>query len=202
MNKLDLILASTSSFRKSILDKIELPFTQRAPSCDETPRLGESPDELVVRLAENKARSCKNNTHSLIIGSDQVCVIDGKIVGKPHSEEKAIEQLLAASGQSITFYTGLALYNTHTGVVETELDTFIVHFRQLSKTQIENYVRREQPLNCAGSFKSEGLGIALFEGLEGNDPNSLIGLPLITLINMLEKQNVCVLSPECLNVED
>jgi len=194
MRNLDLILASTSPFRRTILDKIQLAFSQCAPVCDETPLEGETPENLVQRLAIDKAKSCRTNTHSLIIGSDQVCIINGKIIGKPHTAEKAIEQLTEASGQCITFYTGLALYNTHTGLVDVELDTFKVHFRTLHRKQIENYVEREKPLDCAGSFKSEGLGIALFTKLDGNDPNSLIGLPLITLINMLEKQNVSVLT--------
>lgn len=194
MNNLDLILASTSPFRKSILDKIGLPFIQKNPTCDETPLKGETPENLVQRLAIDKAKSCKTDTHSLIIGSDQVCVINEEIIGKPHTTEKAIEQLMAASGQCITFYTGIALYNTHTASTDVELDTFNVHFRTLSYKQIEDYVKREQPLNCAGSFKSEGLGIALFRELEGKDPNSLIGLPLITLIDMLQRQGIDVLA--------
>ncbi|WED27679.1 Maf-like protein [Vibrio sp. DW001] len=193
MNKLDLILASTSPFRKSILEKIQIPFKQANPSCDETPLERETPEQLVLRLALNKAKSCKTNDHSLIIGSDQVCVINGDIIGKPHTVENAVKQLTAASGQCITFYTGLALYNTSTDSTSVKLDTFKVHFRTLNQKQIEDYVKREQPLTCAGSFMSEGLGIALFDKLEGKDPNSLIGLPLITLIDMLEKQGVFIL---------
>ncbi|WP_413284097.1 Maf family protein [Vibrio sp. MA40-2] len=199
MNNPSLILASTSSYRKTILEKIGLPFTQAKPLCDESPHSNETPKQLVQRLAIEKAQSVAKNvgsnqsSHALIIGSDQVCVINGGIVGKPHTAENAIQQLSAASGKCITFYTGLALVNTLTGVTDVELDTFNVYFRTLSQQQIENYVLKESPLDCAGSFKSEGLGIALFDRLEGKDPNSLIGLPLITLIDMLEKQGVSVL---------
>ncbi|MDB1124413.1 Maf family protein [Vibrio algarum] len=193
MTEFDLILASTSPFRKTILEKIQLPFTQANPNCDETPLEDETPEKLVMRLATNKAKSCQINGHALIIGSDQVCVINGRIIGKPHTTEKAIEQLTAASGQCITFYTGLAIHNTKTNTSDVALDIFKVHFRKLSQGQIKDYVQREQPLNCAGSFKSEGLGIALFDRLEGKDPNSLIGLPLITLIDMLKKQGISVL---------
>jgi MAF protein len=193
MANLPLILASTSPFRRTILAKLGLNFDLAAPQCDETPLADETPEALVRRLALAKAKSCPLKQDALVIGSDQVCVIDGKIVGKPHTRDKAIAQLMQASGQSITFYTGLALYNSQSNQAQVELDTFTVHFRTLSQTQIENYIDREQPLNCAGSFKSEGLGIALFERLEGKDPNSLIGLPLITLIDMLEREGVCVL---------
>jgi MAF protein len=195
MTDLNLILASTSPYRRSVLSKLQLPFDVAHPDCDETPQQGESPKALVVRLAKSKAESCQLTTASpsLVIGSDQVCVIDGQILGKPHSREKAIEQLMAASGKVVTFYTGLALHNTQTGETDTELDTFTVHFRHLTREQIARYVDKEQPLDCAGSFKSEGLGIALFDRLEGKDPNALIGLPLITLIDMLERQGVAVL---------
>ncbi len=185
-----LILASTSPFRRTILEKLSLPFSVASPNCEETVREGETTQALVLRLAELKARSCPVTCPSLIIGSDQVCVIDGKIVGKPHTRAKAIQQLQAQSGKSITFYTGVALYNTETDHCNVELDTFIVHFRQLTDSMIESYVNKEQPYLCAGSFKSEGLGIALFENLEGKDPNTLVGLPLITLIAMLEKQGM------------
>ncbi|WP_375753358.1 Maf family protein [Vibrio sp. HN007] len=193
MSNPNLILASTSPFRKSILDKLGVNFTTTAPNFDETPIKGESPELLVKRLAIGKAKSCSTREDALIIGSDQVCVIDGEIVGKPKTREKAIKQLVSASGKKIVFYTGIALYNTQTGKELVELDTFTVHFRELSRAQIENYIDREQPLNCAGSFKSEGLGIALFKKLEGKDPNTLIGLPLICLIDMLAKEGLDVI---------
>lgn len=195
MTDMNLILASTSPYRRAILSKLTLPFDVAKPHCDETPLQNEKPQELVLRLAQSKAESCQLTaaTPALVIGSDQVCVIDGQILGKPHSREKAIAQLMAASGKAVVFYTGLALHNTHTGETDTELDTFTVHFRQLTREQIARYVDKEQPLDCAGSFKSEGLGIALFDRLEGKDPNALIGLPLITLVDMLKRHGVGVL---------
>ncbi|GLT15785.1 Maf family protein [Vibrio algivorus] len=191
-----LILASTSPYRKQLLDKLAIEFETREPNCDETPLPDESATQLVLRLAQMKAQSCALEVQEkqIIIGSDQVCVINGNIVGKPLTRENAIEQLIQASGQVITFYTGLALFNSETGCCDVTLDKFKVHFRTLSQAQIEYYVDTEQPLYCAGSFKSEGLGIALFKRLEGKDPNSLIGLPLITLIDMLEKQGIHILS--------
>ncbi|MFV0575176.1 MAG: Maf family protein [Vibrio sp.] len=195
-----IVLASTSPYRKQLLDKLAIPFETQNPTCDETPLDGETAQQLVLRLAQLKAQSCAKqscanpvNPNQLIIGSDQVCVIDNKIMGKPHNRDNAIKQLTQASGKAITFYTGLALFNTQTQQCDVELDTFTVHFRTLTQSQIEFYVDTEQPFYCAGSFKSEGLGIALFERLEGDDPNSLIGLPLITLINMLNQQGVDVL---------
>jgi len=189
-----LILASTSPFRRSILEKIQCPFDAISPVCDETPLNNESPKELVTRLAEQKARSCGiEDPHHLIIGSDQVCVINGDIIGKPLTREKAIQQLEEASGQRITFYTGLSVFNTTTKQAETICEEFNVYFRPLTRQQIENYVNKEDPLDCVGSFKCEGLGIALFEKLEGKDPNTLIGMPLISLIDMLEKQGLNVL---------
>jgi len=193
MTNYQLVLASTSPFRQQLLNKLQVPFVTAQPDCDETPLDNESPQALVMRLAEQKARSCKVNKASLVIGSDQVCVIDGNIVGKPHTEQKAIEQLLSQSGKAITFYTGLALFNSETQKTQVICEPFVVHFRELSRTMVEHYVAKEQPLNCAGSFKSEGLGIALFERLEGADPNSLVGLPLIRLIQLLENEEMPVL---------
>lgn len=187
MQNYQLVLASTSIFRQQLLEKLAIPFVTAKPDCDETPLLNETAEQLVTRLAVDKAKSCQLTQPSLVIGSDQVCVINNQIVGKPHTEEAAIEQLLSQSGKTIRFYTGLALYNTETEEAQVTLDHFDVHFRQLSRSQVETYVRKEQPLYCAGSFKSEGLGIALFERLEGDDPNSLIGLPLIKLITLLEE---------------
>ncbi|MFH0256462.1 Maf family protein [Vibrio rumoiensis] len=191
-----LILASTSPYRKQLLDKLAIEFETREPACDETPLINESAQDLVLRLAKLKAQSCATPAQGkqIIIGSDQVCVINDHIVGKPLTRENAIQQLTQARGQSITFYTGLALYNSENGKCDVSLDEFKVHFRNLSQEQIEYYVDTEQPFYCAGSFKSEGLGIALFERLEGKDPNALIGLPLITLIDMLEKQGIRVLA--------
>lgn len=188
-----LVLASSSPFRKTLLEKLAIPFTCARPDCDETPHPNESAKDLVLRLAKTKAMSCTTPTDSLVIGSDQVCVVDGKILGKPLTKAKAIEQLQNQSGKVITFYTGLALYHSGSLQCQTHLETFEVHFRQLTQAQIEAYVEKEQPLYCAGSFKAEGLGIALFERLRGDDPNSLIGLPLIALIKLLANEGVDVL---------
>ncbi|PNH94660.1 Maf family protein [Vibrio diazotrophicus] len=193
MQNYQLVLASTSPFRQQLLKKLDIPFITAQPNCDETPQTNESPEALVQRLAEQKARSCVVKTPSLVVGSDQVCVIDGQIVGKPLTKQKAVEQLMSQSGKAITFYTGLALYNSETQKSQVTLDTFTVHFRQLKQQMVERYVEKEMPLNCAGSFKSEGLGIALFDKLEGDDPNTLVGLPLIRLIQLLENESFAVL---------
>ena len=185
----NLLLASTSPWRRMLLEKLTLPFECAAPEVDETPQPGESARQLVVRLAQAKAQALASRfPQHLIIGSDQVCVLDGEITGKPHTEENAYRQLRKASGTIVTFYTGLALYNSANGHLQTECEPFDVHFRHLSDQEIEAYIRKENPLQCAGSFKSEGLGITLFERLEGRDPNSLVGLPLIALCQMLRRE--------------
>jgi len=189
-----LVLASTSPFRKSILDKLGIPFDVAAPDVDESPRPNEAPAQLVERLACAKAmKVAEAYRDALVIGSDQVAVIDGHVLGKPGKHEKAVKQLQQASGKTVTFLTGLCLHNAATGKNQVEVVPFKVIFRELSTQQIENYLQAEQPYNCAGSFKSEGLGIALFERLEGEDPNTLIGLPLIRLTRMLEKESVRVI---------
>ncbi|SCC56447.1 Maf family protein [Kosakonia oryziphila] len=184
-----IILASTSPYRRALLEKLGLAFECAAPQADETPHTDEAPRHLVLRLAQEKAQSLADKyPQHLIIGSDQVCVLDGEITGKPHTEENARQQLMKARGNIVTFYTGLALYNSATGHLQTECEPFDVHFRHLSEQEIDDYIRKEHPLNCAGSFKSEGLGIALFERLEGRDPNTLVGLPLIALCQMLRRE--------------
>lgn len=193
MNTYSIVLASTSPFRQQLLAKLEIPFTVASPNCDETPMENETPEQLVERLALEKAASCPLSQPSLVIGSDQVCVIDGNIVGKPLTRENAIRQLQQQSGKAITFYTGLAVYNSDSKQSDVIIDTVVVHFRDLSLSAIENYIDKEQPLYCAGSFKCEGLGIALFDKIESNDPNSLIGLPLIRLVDLLHKHGVEVL---------
>lgn len=186
-----LVLASTSPFRKAILEKLGLPFEVSRPEVDESPLAGENAEQLVERLACAKAaKVAEGYPDSLIIGSDQVAVIDGEVLGKPGSHDKAIRQLQKASGKTVTFLTGLCLINTINGRTTSEVVPFRVVFRKLSDSQIDNYLKAEQPYNCAGSFKSEGLGIALFERLEGEDPNTLIGLPLIRLIRMLEAEGL------------
>lgn len=186
-----LILASTSPFRKSLLDRLGLPFNTASPQVDESSEPGEAPEELVQRLACLKADAvAADHPDSLIIGSDQVACIDGKILGKPGNRENAIAQLGEASGRAVIFYTGLCLLNTRNREKQVVCEPFTVHFRTLSPSVIERYVDREQPFGCAGSFKSEGLGIVLFRRLEGEDPNSLIGLPLIRLVDFLGKEGV------------
>ncbi len=191
---MQLILASTSPFRKTILEKLDLPFECAAPDTDETPKQGEKPEQLVERLAIAKAQAVAvNYNDALVIGSDQVAVIDGKIIGKPGNFKNAVNQLKEASGKRVTFLTGLSLINTKTGNVHSSVVPFNVVFRYLRDSQIENYLNKEEPFNCAGSFKSEGLGISLFERLEGDDPNTLMGLPLIRLIAMLEIEGMPVI---------
>ncbi|MDT7524872.1 MULTISPECIES: Maf family protein [Idiomarinaceae] len=185
---MNLVLASTSPFRKALLEKIIPTFTVAAPEVDETPLAGETAPALVERLAQAKAKALASQyPQHWLIGSDQVAVVNGEIVGKPHTVANAIKQLQAAQGKSVTFYTGLALYDSHTGAMQSCVEPFVVHFRELSLAEIEGYIALEQPLRCAGSFKSEGLGISLFERLEGDDPNSLIGLPLLRLLQMLRQ---------------
>jgi septum formation protein len=177
-----LILASTSNYRKALLKKLAIPFTCMAPHVDETALPRESAAELVKRLAIAKAMNIgEHQLDAFIIGSDQVACLDGNILGKPGNHQNAIAQLSAASGKTVSFYTGLCLYNAAQQDYHYLLDTFEVDFKTLSAKQIETYLQLEQPYDCAGSFKSEGAGICLFSALRGRDPNSLIGLPLIGL---------------------
>lgn len=182
-----LVLASSSPYRRELLARLRLPFTWSAPAIDETARLDEDASSLVRRLAEEKARALtlKHPQH-LIIGSDQVAVLGKQILGKPRTHERAHAQLLAASGNSITFLTGLALLDSQSGHCQIDCIPFTVHFRQLSDAQISRYLEAEQPYDCAGSFKAEGLGVSLFRSTEGTDATSLIGLPLIRLVDMLQ----------------
>ena len=189
-----LVLASTSIYRKELLNRLGLPFVTAAPEVDESIRPEETPLQLVRRLAEAKARAvAAQYPDALIIGSDQVASVAGRILGKPGGHQQAVAQLRLASGNRLQFLTGLCLLNAHSGVAQVEVVPFTVVFRALDDRQIENYLRREQPYHCAGSFKSEALGIALCERLEGEDPNALIGLPLIRLIHMLEKEGINVI---------
>ncbi len=189
-----LVLGSTSPFRRQLLEKLGLPFDTASPETDETPLQGETPEQLVARLAEAKARAVSSQyPEALIIGSDQVAVNGGEILGKPHTHDKAMEQLRNASGKQVRFLTGLCLYNAATDHAQVEVVPFDVIFRDLSDEMIDNYLKAETPYNCAGSFKSEAMGIALFDRLEGEDPNTLIGLPLIRLVRMLEAENIRVI---------
>lgn len=186
-----ILLASTSPFRQALLRKLGLPFITAAPEVDESPQPGENAEALVTRLAVAKGQAlAKAWPDHWIIGSDQVCVLDGAIAGKPHTAENARAQLRVASGQAITFYTGLALFHPASGRLLQCCEPFVVHFRSLTDAEIAGYVEKEQPLQCAGSFKSEGLGICLFDRLEGRDPNTLVGLPLIALNGMLQQAGI------------
>lgn len=189
-----LILASSSPFRRELLARLRVPFESISPEIDETPAPGESPAELVQRLAIAKARAAAGRyPNALIIGSDQVAVYDGTIVSKPADHAEAVKQLRAAAGRKVMLYTGLALLNAQSGNLQVEVVPYGITFRKLTDAQIENYLRKEEPYNCAGSVKSEGLGIALLERFEGDDPNALIGLPLIRLVRMLENEELRVI---------
>lgn len=188
---LPLVLASSSPYRRELLTRLRLPFTWSAPQIDETPQPNEDADALVRRLSLEKAQALSaTHPQHLIIGSDQVAVLGTQILGKPHTLERARKQLLAASGNSVTFLTGLTLLNSATGQQQTDCIPFTVHFRPLSEAQIMRYLSAEQPFDCAGSFKAEGLGISLFRSTEGSDSNSLIGLPLIRLVDMLQASGI------------
>ena len=191
---LKLILASSSPYRRELLERLKIPFEVIAPEVDETPHPGETPEKLVERLAIEKARKVAGQKPgALVIGSDQVAVYGGNIVGKPHSHDNAVEQLRSASGRTVTLYTGLALVNADTQHIQCEVIPYRVTFRALTDVQIESYLRQEQPYSCAGSVKSEGLGIALLEKFAGDDPSALIGLPLIRLVRMLENEGVRII---------
>ncbi|QKZ07752.1 Maf family protein [Pseudomonas eucalypticola] len=188
-----LLLASSSSYRRELLARLRLPFTCASPDIDES-RLPEEPAEtLVKRLAEQKARAlAESHPGHLIIGSDQVAVLGEQILGKPHTFDNACTQLLEASGTSVTFLTGLALLDATTGRCQVDCIPFTVHMRELDLATIQRYLRAEQPYDCAGSFKAEGLGVSLFQSTHGPDATSLVGLPLIRLVDMLLQEGVQV----------
>lgn len=190
---LPLVLASSSPYRRELLARLNQPFTWASPAIDETPRPEESADALVRRLAEAKARAL-SETHPahLIIGSDQVAVLGEQILGRPHDFNRARSQLLAASGTRVTFLTGLALLNSASGECQVDVVPFTVHFRELDEAQVTRYLQAEQPYDCAGSFKAEGLGVSLFRATEGEDGTSLVGLPLIRLVQMLDREGVAI----------
>jgi MAF protein len=191
-----LVLASTSPSRRALLTRLGIPFITATPAVDETRYPDEPAPELVLRLAQAKAMAVASfHADALVIGSDQIACIGGEVFGKPGDRTRAIEQLGRASGREVVFYSGLCLLNTGTGRMQTHCEPFRVHFRRLSRERIEGYVDRERPFDCAGSFRSEGLGIALFERLDGDDPNALVGLPLIRLVAMLEAEGIDLLVP-------
>lgn len=189
-----LILASSSIYRRELLERLQLPFEVVSPDVDETPFDGERPEETALRLAQVKARKiAERHPDALIIGCDQVATLDGMQLGKPITHENATRQLRTMRGRTVTFHSALCLFNAATGSMQAEVEPYEVSFRHLSDEQIENYLLKEQPYHCAGSAKSEGLGIALIEWMRGNDPNALIGLPLILLISMLQNEGVAVI---------
>ena len=188
-----LILASTSPYRRELLDRLGLPFAVASPQTDESRWPGEGPEAMALRLSEAKARAVASaHPDALIIGSDQVATVDGLIYGKPGCHERAVDQLRVLSGKTVNFYTGLCLYNARTGVVEVCGVPTLVTFRNLTDEEIERYLRREPAYDCAGSARSEGLGIALLSRIAGDDPNALVGLPLIALCALLRRQGVVV----------
>lgn len=191
-----LVLASTSRYRQMLLERLSLDFEVAAPHADETPRAGETPAATAFRLAAAKAQSvAATYSDALIIGSDQVADCQGRPVGKPGTHENAVAQLHALSGQTVVFHTGLALLDAASGACQTALVDVRSTFRHLTSEEIDAYLRRERPYDCAGSVRSESLGIALFERIESDDPTALIGLPLIQLARMLQTAGVAVLAP-------
>jgi len=191
---MDLILASTSPYRRRLMERLRLPFRCEAPDTDETPRPGEAPDALAHRLALAKATSvAASNPAALVIGSDQVASIEGNCIGKPGNHEAATAQLRASSGNRVDFYTGIAAVCHETGHRDSIVVPFSVEFRTLTDAEIERYLRKEHPYDCAGSFKCEGLGIALFERMIGDDPTALEGLPLIALSRLLSAAGLAVI---------
>ena len=181
-----LVLASTSRYRAELLHRLGLPFAQVAPEVDEAALPGEDPAALAARLAVAKARAvAARQPGAWVIGSDQVAVLDGVALGKPGTVTRAREQLAQASGRSVEFLTAVVLVDADAGAVASAIDRTLVQFRVLDAHDIARYVAREQPLDCAGSFKSEALGVALFEAIETRDPTALVGLPLIALCRML-----------------
>lgn len=195
-----LVLASTSPYRRQLLDRLGLDYQVVAPHVDEARKPGETAQQMASRLAEAKARAVVSSApHALIIGSDQVAVwVDGQsgeeqIFGKPGHHAAAVAQLRRLSGETLHFFTGLCLYHSGLDRAHTVVVPYHVTFRTLSDPQIERYLQREKPYDCAGSFKSEGLGIMLFEQMSGSDPTALIGLPLIALRQLLQRENVEIL---------
>lgn len=189
-----IILASSSIYRRALLTRLQIPFECISPEVDEAPLKDESPADTALRLAQVKARKVANSyPNALIIGCDQVATLDGTQLGKPYTHENATKQLRMMRGREVTFHSALCVFNAKTQHMQAEVVPYIVQFRALSDAQIQNYLIKDQPYQCAGSAKSEGLGIAIIEKMTGDDPNALIGLPLIKLIDMLQNQRVFVI---------
>ena len=194
MQKYKLVLASSSPARKTLLEKLQLEFITESPNIDESAQKDEKPGQLALRLCRQKAEKLSEKyPNHLIIGSDQVAILNGNQLTKPGNHENTIKQLELASGQCVKFYNSVCVVNSAEKRYIADLDICTVHFKSLTTEQIERYVQWERPYYCAGGFMAEGMGIALFERFEGEDPNSLIGLPLIKLINLLEHFNFNVL---------
>ncbi len=186
-----IILASTSKYRSELLHKLNIPFETANPLVDETPLCGESPPALASRLALAKSRAITPTVpDTLVIGSDQVASIDHQLLGKPGNMDRAVDQLTLSSGRCVEFHTAVSVTHADSGESLSRLEITRVHFRELSHQQIVRYLEAEQPFDCAGSFKSEGMGIVLFRKIEGRDPNALIGLPLIALVEILSEWNL------------
>lgn len=189
-----LILGSSSKYRKALLDRLTIPYSVQTPDVDETPLPGEAPQALAQRLALAKARAiARLNPGSVVIGSDQVADLQGEPLGKPGTHERAVAQLRRMRGQTVVFQTALAVVCEETGFCQTDLAPVRVQFRNLSDFEIENYLRAEQPYDCAGSAKSEGLGIALLDAIDNDDPTALVGLPLIRTCRMLRAAGIDLL---------
>jgi septum formation protein len=194
LNSQPLVLASTSIYRSELLSTLQIPFQTAAPDVDESQLPGENAEQTSLRLAQLKAQVVAQRfPNALIIGSDQVALLEGQQIGKPLNHDNAVRQLGAMRGKTVTFYTALSLLNAANGEMQTDVAITNVSFRNLSDDEIERYLKKEQPYHCAGSAKSEGLGIALISRIQGDDPNALIGLPLILLVGMLQKQGVRIL---------
>lgn len=190
-----IILASSSSYRKALLEKLHLDFICASPDIDESINSGESPTQMALRLAHKKAMALTSTySQHYIIASDQVAMLGQTQLTKPGNPQNAIKQLQLSSGHSVKFFTSVCVLNSATGKFKSAIDTCTVSFKKLTDEQIINYIKLEQPYDCAGSFKSEGLGIALFERIQCDDPNTLIGLPLIKLIGLLEEFNIQILT--------
>ena len=191
-----LILASTSRYRRELLERLRLPFEVLAPAVDETPQPGEAPRAMAERLALAKAQAIAVlHPGAVVIGSDQVAELEGRPIGKPHTHERATAQLSAMSGRRVVFQTAVAVVRRDTNFARTLLAQVTVTFRELSALEIETYLRAEQPYDCAGSAKSEGLGITLLAAIESDDPTALIGLPLIRTCRLLREAGLDMLAP-------
>jgi MAF protein len=189
-----LILGSTSPYRRQLMERLHFPFSTAAPDIDETRHAGESARDMVLRLSLQKAQTvAAQHPDALIIGSDQCAVLGEQVIGKPGTHENAMQQLRNASGKTVAFLTGLCLYDSRDGSYQLDVVPFQVDFRELTDAEIDSYLRKDQPYNCAGSFRSESLGITLFTRMYGDDPTALMGLPLIRLSQMLREADIDLL---------